>query len=449
MKKLNEVAQVSMLGDSDSILAVSGGKTSRISVEDIRSTLVNDDNVVLSEFGFYMDINTPSSKGGQYVDTGGNEHIRSVWENEHFGALMDKNGNYARLNPADYRYLATGEPVVDMETGEVLEEWKNCDFMVIGPKTYGCVQTVNVGSTTKGRLWLSLVPLPKGFVIPQMVAGKFKASIVDGAMRSLPGKVTADSKTINQFWSAAQLRSKSHGLTDYHFRNRLLFHMMSKYGWRDSQNCKTSDGTLVWGVGLDGTESKGTDKFVCQKDIQTGHTLSLGEADGKAAVADADGNIVHGVNVLKVENPWGQKWEICQGLCSVGNTVYAWQGNTLPTGTPTDETFASIDHVVLTRMSAENAAFALNMISSEKGQGVYPVPLKADAGLNWNDKFWYNASGQLWAFGGRSNLGPSCGLGCALSSNGWSLSHSICSARLAYYGGINEVSTTRLMELAA
>ena len=79
--------------------------------------------------------------------------------------------------------------------------------------------------------------------------------------------------------------------------------MMSKYAYRDSQNCKSSDGTLVWGVGLDGTESTGTDKFAVQKGILTGHTLSLGDYDGNVAVTDANGDTVHGVNVCGFENP--------------------------------------------------------------------------------------------------------------------------------------------------
>lgn len=53
----------------------------------------------------------------------------------------------------------------------------------------------------------------------------------------------------------AQNRSKNHGLANLDFRNYLLFYTMAKYGWRDSQNCKTSDGTLVWGCGLDGSEN--------------------------------------------------------------------------------------------------------------------------------------------------------------------------------------------------
>ena len=449
MNKLNEVSSVSMLGNSDSILAVAGNKVSRISVADIRSTLVNDDNVVLSEFGFYMDINTPSAKGAQYVDHGGNEHIRSVWEGEHKGVLMDKNGNYTPLNPSDFRYLTNGEPIIDMEAGTILDKWKNCDVMVIGPKTYGCIQTVTEGSTTKERLWLSLVPLPKGFTIPQMVVGKFPASLVDGVLRSLPGMVTADSKNINQFWDAAQKRSKSHGLTDNNYRMRLLFHMMSKYGWRDSQNCKTADGTLVWGVGLDGTESKGTDKFACQKNIKTGCTLSLGNADGKVAVADSDGNIVHDVNVLCSERPWGQKWEMGQGLCSVGDVVYAWNSNVMPTGTPTAATFANIDHVELTRMATESNTFKLSIIASDKGQGVYLVPTAVDAGLNWGDHYYYNKNGQLWLFGGSSNSGSYLGLACSHSYAVWSYSYANVSARLAYYGNIEEVSPTRLAELAA
>ena len=268
---------------------------------------------------------------------------------------------------------------------------------------------------------------------------------MDGKLRSLPGVVTGDSRTIRGFWELAQARSKNHGLANMDFQNHLLFHMMSKYAWRDSQNCKGSDNTLIWGVGLDGTENSGG--WEGQKNIKTGATLSLGDYDGNIAVTDANSNTCHKVNVAGFEDPWGQKWEMRGGLCSVGLDVYCWRSNIVPSGTPTADTFANIDHVTLTRPTS--AVLAMNIIASEEGQGVYMIPKQSISGISYGDNYWYDANGQLWRFGGSSNNGSACGLAVAYSYNAWSYSNSAVSVRLAYYGSVNKVSAQRLAELAA
>ena len=450
-KKVTDKPLVSQMSDTDSVLGVFGGKMSRMSITDFRSHLNDNDNLVLNELAFYIDVNSPSSLGSTYsnrVDVGGNMHMRAMWEASHVDIPMDKNGNYCELNPNDCRYTAEGEAVVDIATNAILPKWQKCDMMKIIPLTYGHIQTVQIGSTTRQRLWLSLVPLPNGYIIPQQVVGKFKAGNVSGAMRSLPNMTPDNSKTINAFWNCAQARSKSHGLANLDFRNAILFYMMSKYGYRDSQNCKGTDGTPVWGVGLDGTESTGSDKFSDQRYIKTGHTLSLGKNDGKVAVTDNNGTTVHGVNVNGFENPWGQYWEMVQGICSVGSDVYHWRSNVMPTGTPTAASFDHIDHVVLQRATS-NSVTQMNMIASEQGQGCYMIPKASASGISYGDNYWYNAAGHLWLFGGTSDDSANCGLAYASSNIAWSVKNADISARLAYYGEVNKVSATHLAELLA
>ena len=447
-KKVTDKPLVSQMSDTDSVLGVFGGKMSRMSIPDFRSHLNDNDNQVLNDLAFYIDVNSASASGSTRVDVGGNMHMRAIWEAAHVDILMDKNGNYCELNPNDCRYTAEGEAVVDISTNAILPKWQKCDMMKIIPLTYGHIQTVQIGASTRHRLWLSLVPLPNGYIIPQQVVGKFKAGNVSGAMRSLPNMTPDNTKTINAFWNCAQTRSKSHGLANLDFRNALLFYMMSKYGYRDSQNCKGGDGTLVWGVGLDGTESTGSDKFTAQRYIKTGSTLSLGRHDGKVAVADSNGTTVHCVNVDGFENPWGQYWEMVQGICSVGTDVYHWRSNVMPTGTPTAASFEHIDHVVLQRATSSGVTL-MNIIASEQGQGCYMIPKASVSDISYGDNYWYGASGQLWLFGSSSLNGAHSGLAYAYSAYAWTVSDAGVSARLAYYGDINKVSSARLAELAA
>lgn len=443
--KITDKQKVSTLADTDSIFGNFGGKLGQMSIPEFRSHLNDNDNLVLNDLAFYIDVNSASSKGSTRVDVGGNLHMFAMWEEASVDALMDANGNYCELNPNDSRYTKEGEAIVDIATNEILPKWAKCDIMHIMPQYYGHIQSVQVGSSIRQRLWLSLVPLPNGYIIPQQVVGKFKASNVSSAMRSLPNKTPDNNKTINAFWNCAQTRSKSHGLANLDFRNHLLFHMMAKYGYRDSQNCKGEDGTLVWGVGLDGTESG--ESFDGERTIKTGATMSLGKYDGKAAVTASGGHTCHSVNVCGFENPWGQYWEMVQGLCSVGLNVYHWRSNVMPTGTPTDATFAHIDHVVLTRPTS--TVWSMNIISNKKGQGCYMIPKESASGISYGDNFWYSDAGQLWRFGGRSADGSSCGLAAAGSDNAWSFAYAYISARLAYYGDIRKVSPTELAQLVA
>lgn len=445
-KKLTDSTAVSMLADTDSLIGNFGGTIGQVTIPNLRNALNMNDEQVLNELAFYIDVNKASSLGSTRVDTGGNENMRTLWENAAISILMDENGNYCELNHNDCRYTAEGDYLLNGD-GTIVSEFAHGDFMKIIPITYGRVQTVTVGSTTILRLWLSLVPLPGGYIIPQQVVAKFKASLVSTKMRSLPGQVPANTKTVRSFWESAQLRSKNHGLANLDFRNYLLFYMMSKYAWRDSQNCKGTDGTLIWSVGLDGTESTGSDKFVCQKYIKTGHTLSLGDNDGKMSVTDADGTTVHGVSVAGFENPWGQYLEMMGGICSVGTDVYCWRSNIVPESAPTAETFDGIEHVLLTRPTS--TVWGMNIIASKNGQGVYMIPKQSLSDVSYGDYFSYAEAGQLWVSGGNSYIGQNCGLASMNSAFAWADSYVHVSARLAYYGSLNKVSATQFKALSA
>ena len=449
-KKLTDKEFLTSMSDGNSLFGNFGGAVGQITLANLRHALNKDDEEVLESLAFYIDVNKPSTSGEDTrVDVGGNMGMRQLWEDAAVSVLMDASGNYCPLNRDDNRFTADGEAVLN-EDGTVRAEFAHADFMRIIPPTYGRVQTVTVGATTIHRLWLSLVPLPGGYIIPQQVVGKFKCAVEGSALRSLPGKVPTNTKNINAFFGLAQARSKNHGLANLDFRNHLLYYMMSKYGWRDSQNCKTADGTLVWGVGLDGTESGSdypTNGLRKQGQIKTGHTLSLGDYDGSAPVLDTNGATVHGVSVCGFENPWGQYWEMVQGLCSVGTDVYHWRANWMPTGTPTAESFADVEHVVLTRSTSEVSA--MNIIAAEKNQGVYMIPKEAKSGISYGDYYSYGEKGQPWVFGGSSENGAFSGLAASTSSGIWAGVSSAYSSRLAYYGPLNRVTTSRFKQLAS
>ena len=121
----------------------------------------------------------------------------------------------------------------------------------------------------------------------------------------------------------------------------------------------------------------------------------------------------------------------------------------MPTGKPGADTFANVEKVILTRQTAGNSPSGMNIITSDKGQGVYMISKQQIAGISYSDVFLYNNNGQLWLVGGHSNLGASCGLAAADSDLAFSFSNAYISARLAYYGDTTEVSAKKLAELNA
>jgi hypothetical protein len=451
MGKLVDSPVVHTMADSDYIYGAFGNVTSKMSIDEFRQHLNDNDEEVLNDLAFYIDINVASGNGSTRVNVGGNMHMRALWEDAAVSVLMDANGNYCELNKNDNRYTKEGSYILNGD-GTLISAFANADVMKIRPMDYGKIQTKTIGATTVLRQWLSLVPLPGGYARQARVVGKFKCRVVDGKLRSIPGVVPSNNVTIKSFWDYAQVRSKNHGLANLEFRNDLLYHMMAKYGWRDSQNCKTTDNSLVWGVGLDGSENttgSAASGFDRQKNIKTGATLSLGESDGNVAVTDSEGGTCHSVSVAGFENPWGQYWEMVQGLCSVGTDVYCWKHNFMPAGSaPTADTFAGVEHVMLTRATSEGAGQTnMNIIASQDGQGSYMIPSGSLSGVSYGDYYYYAAAGQLWLFGGSSDNGSKCGLAGANSDNAWTYASSNRSARLAFYGDVNKVSEARLREL--
>ncbi len=452
--------------DEDKVLGIFGNTVAPITLSKLKEHFQQNDDQILHETAFFIDINARADDGNsKHCNVGGNLHMLALWRNEWKGVIMDSVGNAALLSDTDHRYTADGLQIVD-GSGALVSAFENVNYMGICPLTYGRLQTISVNGSTRNRLWLSLIPLPGGFVVRETPVGMFKMSVLNGKGRSIPNQVPANNVSIcnydgnhsNNFFDYAQAFGKDYGLAGVEFRNMLLWYMMAAYGQRDCQNATLSDGTLIWGVGLDGTENttgSSDDGFTRQKNIKTGATLSLGKVDGKAAVEDSAGGTCHSVKVAGLfENPWGQYWEMDGHLCSIGTKVIHWKKNFMPlSATPSESTFGNVPYIELTRHTAEIAETAgnhrMNEVLTDGAQGMYMIPSGTISGVNYGDKFFYGANGQLWLWGGTSYDGASCGLASSASSYVWSNARAYISARLDFHGTVNMVSGQRLQEILA
>ena len=452
-KRITEFDATTTLNGTDYIMVVAGGTPKRITLDNLRAMMEENQQQFLDENAFYIEENTASSKGAAYCETGGSSLMLQIWLSKICAILMTADGHFTRLNPSDHRYTADGDQVV--KNGAVVDAYKNADwFGMIEGGYWNYLQEVTISGVKHIRHHISLTPLPGGWFTKNIPVGMFKCVIQSGQMRSIPFVVPSGGSNINQFFNYAQARSKNHGLAGEPFRNFLLQYMMAKYGYRDIQNLRASDGTVIFGCGLDGTEKSASstlaDGFARQKNIKTGACLGLGYNDGKVEVKDADNYTCHSVNVGVWENPYAQYWEMDGHLCSVGNDVYQWDENFLPTGKPTVDSFAAVKHNKLTRLAAEgNSDADITLITTKGAQHMSYVPTKQHTGITYGDHYWYSASGQLWCGGGASYDGARCGLAFASSIYAWSLATASISARLDFHGDIQEVTSAELKRLLA
>ena len=87
--KLTDKQKVTTMADSDYVFGNFGGKVGQMSITDFRSNLNENDNMVLNELAFYIDVNSASYLGSSRVDVGGNLHMRALWEASAVSVIMD------------------------------------------------------------------------------------------------------------------------------------------------------------------------------------------------------------------------------------------------------------------------------------------------------------------------------------------------------------------------
>lgn len=454
-KKLTDATVASKLYTTDYVLINQGNTVKQASYDALLNAISGNEDTLLQQTAFYTEPNTASSKGAKYINVGGNDAVRQAFAAAPFPVLLDpQTGCYCRLNPNAPQYTADGTQVYDGSA--VTSGWENAEWMVIVPEYYQFVQDAVIGGTTYPRVWRGYSALPGGVKKPTMCTGMFKAYVASSKMHSRPGVVPSNNTTVYNFWQQAQNLNKDCGLAGidhYTYMNSLLH---AKTAYRSVQEAKDSGGSLIYGVGLDGTENTTSSTaigFDRQKSVKTGATLTLAGGHGNVAVTDSAGGTCHSAVVGFFENPYAQYWEFVGDLCSLAsdseNRVVHMLENTMPKNSsgafltaPTLDDFAGLRYELLTRASAGDKTLvdAANQVYAALPQGSL-------SGVDDGDGLWYNATGQVWIWGGRSDHGAGCGLGFSYSNLVWTSSDAYFSARLAYFGGLTEVSAAKLKSL--
>lgn len=409
MNDLAQVAAVQQLLKDQGILCVVAGSVKQITLEKLMDSMNVGQSQLLRQvaWGTYLEYNTTTS-----WPQIGNMQMKELYYSQCGRYLVKNDGTAAKMNPLNSAYFIDGT-AVDHSKGHTM--WYS-------PDLYYLVTTEN----GLPILWTSLIPIG-GKKAPGMCIGAYKGNVTGGALLSKPNLVPTGSLNISQFWAAAQVNGKDWGLVSYEHRKKIVMQFLAEYGNTSIQ--------AVLGVGLDGTGSS----FANCQNIQTGKTISLGDASGAVNTLDAVSATVQCVSYRGLENIYGQLWEFVQGILSNNETVYIWEGNKMANDKPP----VGVNYRTQIRLTSAGGQY-INTMKLGEFFDIIPLTVGGGATNRWADGHWSSAAGEIWLFGGSASFGSICGLSASSADNVFSFASSYFGARLAFYGSLKIVSGAQL-----
>lgn len=421
-KNLGTATTVTTMSNKNTILIEVGGSIRRITLENLINAINEGENELLHSVAWGIPL-----KQNQSSPAWGRIGNLQLWEE-----YKSRAGRYLITNTGKAAKLAVNNSGVYAD-GTTLDETKG-HIMTIFDDLYYLVKTD--ATTGIPYLWMSFIPIG-GHCIKRPVIGAYKGSMSGSALTSRSNQTIAGTKTITDFWNAAQVNGKSWGLTNYEHRKFMMMLALSEYGNPNIQACL--------GNGVTGTNNNSDSKTPLS--LKTGATKSLGDIFGTVPCnyTMSSGTAVTGatrVNVLGIEDPYGWQWEMIQGVyCGksensgqTGAEVFIYEGNRMPTNVELST------HPEGQYRQIERAASNGYISKETLGEyfDLFPTAAGGDSTGStsyWCDYFYQNrASGQLVLWGGHASRGANCGLAFAYSDIAFSYADPNFGARLAYYG---------------
>lgn len=421
---------------SNAVFIEVDGSVRRITIDKLMDTINSGDEMLLRQVAWGVPIK--QNQSSQSWGVIGNLGMRDEYESKCGRYLVTPSGLAAKLSATNSGVYADGTTLVESK-GNV---------MFIAPRLYYVVKEDAASGVP--YLWLSQLPIGGHYIgncnnDEYVCIGAYIGSMSGSSLVSRSGATPANSKSIEQFWAAAQTIGKNWGLADYDHRRFMMMYALGHYG---NPNILTSLGN---GVGGDGAW---VDIQTAANKLKTGATMSLGDSWAKIDIDPLvnDENTSTNssrVNVGGIEDPYNWLHEMTQGVyCGSsdnadqsGTEIFIYKGNRMPTAAELS-THPSGDYRQLTRTLSEG--FTKRMILGEYFD-LFPTAVDGGASSYWGDYGYHREStGQLVRFGGAANSGSSSGLGYSSSPYAFSISHAYFGSRLAYYGSLVFVSGAQL-----
>lgn len=334
-------------------------------------------------------------------------------------AMLFKNGKVyaAKLNPTNSNKTADGITLTQAQLDQL-------EIMVHLPKCY------YKGNTSRQLSFHGLQPMSQDalfFDSPEWV-GAFQMYVDgNGVGHSRAGSVISHSKTMTQFWNAAQALHGDAGLANYGFHCLINALFQLEYLGLNSQ-------TKV-GAGFQSSN------WQACRDVPVGNTMTMGDRSGKKTYSDGTIGSQEEVTLFGLENLWGKIWEFRP------NIRFYMDGSTRKA-------------VVYGGNKVSNTEVGREFTCLDSASGQYATQM--ELGLNWDmicqavggsdttyycDGYWAATGGELLFVGGDANIFARCGLSSAYSNDGFGYSSAVIGSRLAFYGQPQIVNGAELLAL--
>ena len=429
LKNLATAAQVQSILKTNSIMVEVDGSIRRITLDKLIDSINAGDEQLLRSVAWGVPIKQAIQTSSDWGRVG-NLDMWALFKSQCGRYLVKNNGHAAKLGVANSGVYADGT-ALDETIGHVLFHAPKLYFRVLEDATTGIPY-----------LWMSLIPIG-GHFIPETNIGAYKASMAGTALTSRSGVAPTGSKTITEFWNAAQVNGAQWVIINYEHKKLMMMMLLSEYGNPNAQ--------MVLGNGVTGDNSN---------DWQTplswalGATKSLGDACGKVDISwnTSGGTVVTNANhvsLFGIEDPYALQWEFTQGIyCGssnnpgqTGSEVFIYEGNRMPSAGEL-ASHPNGDYRQLTRLITSG------YIREETVGEFFDLVPKVHGGGGtsyWGDYYYANAIGQVLLWGGTATDGAVCGLASADSHLAWSFSDASVGSRLAYYGELTVMSGRELV----
>ena len=429
-KNLATAAQVQTMLRTNSVFVEIDGSIRRISLDNLMSSINEGNEQLLRQVAWGVPIKDTIQSSPDWGRVG-NLDMWEEYKSLSGRYLVTNDGKAAKLSTVNSGIFADGT-ALNESLGHV---------MVYAPRLYFLVKNDEVAGIP--YLWMSMLPIG-GHYIEAPCIGAYKGSMSGSALVSRSGVAPAGSKTINAFWSAAQVNGKNWGLINYDHRKFMIMILLSEYGNPNAQG--------MVGNGLTGTNN--SSDYTTALSFPCGNTKSLGDSFGSVVheYTISNGTQTTGacdVSLMGIENPYAQQWEMVQGMyCGSANNsgqngteIFIYEGNRMPSSSEL-ATHPSGDYRQLTRQTT--SGYIAQMILGEH----FDIMVKSLGGGGtsyWCDYSYANNTGQLVLWGASAFYGADAGLGYAYSDIAWSHSYSNIGSRLAYYGELTFMSGAELV----
>ena len=343
-------------------------------------------------------------------ETGGPVEAVDSILNEYGSYVIDEvHKKYAKLSSLDHRYFDDGAAW----SGAYGNAFRRLPQVFYEMDTNGDSEPVLkiCGQDINAKSW------------PESWIGIYKGAVIDGALRSIPGVQTTQSKTMTQFWECAQHLGMNYGLVNYFDHCKLLALHYAKFGKANSE--------ATMGVGL---ANAGNSYYT----HTTGETTALGDGTGQLPYLFTG---FYMNKLFGIEDLAGSTWEFRPNIRfeNSGSTAVVYDGN-IVSNEATGRHF--------TKLNNASQAYITQMVLGEYCDFI-PKAVGGNNASAYCDATWASTSGQLLLVGGSSNNGTVAGLSAARSSDDFSGSGANVGARLAFKGNIADYELVTGAALAA